>query len=419
MQKKCIWIINEYAGSPYHGMEFRHYYLGKELIKRGYKVYIITASYSHLLRNPKNLKGNVETENINGVNYVWIKVRKYNNSFSVGRLLKWLQFSFKLYHYLKSNFIEKLNISRPNYIITSTPEIFHLIPSRNLAKFYSAKFIYEVRDIWPLSLIEIGNLSPRNPLILLMNFIEKQTYKFADGVISLLPNFEDYIKENKINISKLEIIPNGISLEELKNIENEDISDLLSFVPKNKFTIAYAGNFGVANALDTLIEAAKLLNDKKNIHFILIGKGPEEKKLKELVKNYKLNNISFLPPQPKRKVLKFLKEYVNICYIGLKKKSIFKFGVSPNKLFDYMFVEKPIIWSISSANKPVDEAKCGISVEAENPKEVVKAILKLYSLPKDKLLEMGRNGKQYLLKYHTYDKLADKLERFLVDIDKS
>ena len=92
---KTIWIINEYAGSPYHGMEYRHYYLAKEFLKMGFSVYIITASYSHLFTNLPDVKKSFNIEKIDGINYVWVKVPKYKNSWDKKRVIKWLFLLFK------------------------------------------------------------------------------------------------------------------------------------------------------------------------------------------------------------------------------------------------------------------------------------------------------------------------------------
>ena len=413
---KTLWIINEYAGSPYHGMGLRHYYLAKELINLGFNVYIFTATYSHLLRNYKISNKIYEIENISGVNFVWIKTIKYKGANDKRRVLKWLDFSAKLNFFPYSK-VSKL-VLKPDYIVASTPEIFHLIPSMKLADKFNAKFIYEVRDIWPLSLVEIGNLSYNNPLIRLMKKIELRSYNRADIIISLLPNFKEYLKDEKINFKRLEIIPNGICIDDFLNLKKLP-KEIERKIPKDKFIVAYTGTFGKANALEYLIKAAKILERLPDIHFLLVGKGEEEDNLRKLIKKLKIKNITFLPPISKSQVLYLLKNYVNICYIGLKNKKIFKYGVSPNKLFDYALVEKPIIYAINSSPNLVKIANCGITVESENPKAISDGILKLYNLSEKERNILGKNGKNYVLKHHTYKNLAKKLKDVLYDIEKS
>lgn len=317
-KRKVVWIINEYAGSPYHCMEYGHYYLARELKKYGYKPYIITASFSHLLKFPKKLKKSYEKEVIDDINYIWIKTVTYKGGTDKKRLLKWLQFSIKLFFLLgKKGLIEE-----PDYIIASTPEIFHLIPSMYLARRYNAKFIYEVRDIWPLPLSEIRRISQKHPIIKLMSKIEKKAYKSANLVISVLPNFQEYLKDIGIKVKNLEIIPNGICIKELEN-EEALPKNLIEKIPNNKFIVAYTGTLGKTNALEFLIKAAKILEKNEKINFLIVGKGEEEEKLKRLAKSLNLKNITFLPPISKKQVFSLLGGYVDVCYIGLIKKNLY------------------------------------------------------------------------------------------------
>ncbi len=405
---KVIWFINEYAGAPQYGMGMRHYYLARILVKRGFKVYIFTSAYSHLLRTFPEIDNNYKVEKIDNVNFVWIKTIKYKNAHSKKRVLKWWLFSLKLLKIGLKNIFPN-----PDIIIASTPEIFHLLPSIYLAKKFRSKFIYEIRDIWPLSLVEIGNISRQNPLIKSMEKIENLALKKADKIISVLPNYEEYLKEKNIDTGELEIIPNGICLEDYKEEENAP-KEVLEKIPKNKFIVIYTGTFGKANALEHLIKAADILKKYKGIHFILVGKGMEEENLKSLVEKLNLENITFLPPVSKKQIQDLLRRS-DICYIGLKKERIFNYGVSPNKIFDYMYAGKPIIYAINSGNNIVKDANCGVSVEAENPKSIAEGILKLYKMNNTERKILGKNGKKYLLKYHTYKVITDKFEEILND----
>jgi glycosyltransferase involved in cell wall biosynthesis len=154
---KNILIINEYAGSPSYGMTFRHYYLAKEFIKKNYNTTIVSASYSHFLKKYPDIKNkNYLKENVDGVPFLWVKVMKYSKSFDKKRALKWLDFTAKLF------FIDKYIDKKPDVIICSTTELFAIIPAYYLAKKYKAKLVFEVRDIWPLTLIKIGGFSEKN-----------------------------------------------------------------------------------------------------------------------------------------------------------------------------------------------------------------------------------------------------------------
>jgi glycosyltransferase involved in cell wall biosynthesis len=400
--KKNIWIINEYAGSPYHGMEFRHYYLGKELTKLGYNVTIITASYSHLFRNPPQVKDRFKLENIDGVNYLWIKVPKYSKSTDKRRVLKWGVFTYSLFKLP----LDKL--SKPDYIVLSPMETLPVIPAIRLVKRFSSRFIFEVKDIWPLSVIELGNYSPSNPFIKLLKFCENLAIKKADLIVSVLPNYGEYLKENGFN-KDFVYLPNGIDLEEMRKIEplSKDIKDK---IPQNKFIVAYTGTIGIANSLEYLVEAGKFLRDYEDIVILIVGGGNEKERLKKLAQGY--SNIKFLPVVPKRQVQSLLK-LADVCYIGLRNKNLFKYGVSPNKIFDYMYAAKPIIHAINTKNDIVTMANCGLLIEAENPQAIADAILKLYRMSPEKRAKLGENGRKYVIRNHSYEVLARKFDTLL------
>jgi glycosyltransferase involved in cell wall biosynthesis len=396
---KNIWIINDYAGSPYHGMEFRHYYLGKELIKLGCSVHIISSNYSHLFNKlPEESK-----ENIDGIDYLWLKTLNYGNSHNKKRALKWFIFAFRL-------FSLPFKLKKPDVIIVSPMAPFPIAPSWVLTKIFKCKLIYEVKDIWPLSLVELGGISSSHPFIVLMGWFEKFAVKNSDVVVSNLPNYGEHVKKN-LKLSKtVEWISNGVDLGELE--KNDPLEERFSSrIPKDKFVVGYTGSIGVANALDFFCQSAELLRNHKNIVFVIVGEGQEKN---TLINSYKhLDNLLFIDGIPKRQVQGMLNLF-NSCFLGLKRESLFRYGVSPNKLFEYMFSSKPVIYAIDSGNiNLVEIAKCGLSVEAGNVEAIVSGILKLYRMSASEQIQLGKNGRRYVLENFTYDKLAQSYKQLL------
>jgi glycosyltransferase involved in cell wall biosynthesis len=399
MKPKNIWIINEYAGTPYHGMEFRHYYLGKELVKLGNKVTVVSSSYSHLFKNlPKKSK-----ENIDGVDYLWIKSFNYGESHDKRRVLKWFLFMLKL-------FFLPFSLQKPDVIIVSPMAPFPILPAWILAKIYGAKLIYEVKDIWPLSLIELGGFSPSHPFIRFMGWFEKFALVKSDVIVSNLQNYGEHMQKDVGVMRDFEWISNGVDLDELR--EKEPLSfEIVAKIPKEKFIVGYTGTIGVANALDSFCEAAKILEKNENILFVIVGDGQEKE---SLMKRYlRQKNILFIGSIPKKQVQSMLALF-DACYIGLKKENLFKYGVSPNKLYDYMYSAKPVVYAIDSgSNNIVRVAKCGVSVEAQNATSIAEGIQKIYDMNENERQELGKNGKDYILEHFTYDKLAQKYEKIM------
>lgn len=395
---KNIWIINEYAGNPKYGMTLRHFYLAKEFEKLGWKTNTISASFSHILDTyPENKENkNYFEEKIDGLNFTWIKVFKYRNSSDYKRILKWFYFSFRLF------FVGKHIGNKPNYIICSPTAPFCFIPAYYLKWKYRAKIVFEVRDIWPLSLIEIGSFSKYHPFILLMRMVEFFAIKKADFLVSNLQFYNKYLEENKQN-RKASWISNAIYLEELLNTAPLN-QDLVAKLPQNKFIVGYTGKLGISNAMNYLIEAAKLIRQEE-IHFVIVGNGEDKEKLKTQAKG--LSNITFIDAIPKSQIPAMLAKF-DICYIGWNREKLYNYGVSPNKIYDYMHAEKPILHSIHLKEELVSLAQCGLRVEEENPEAIAQGVLDLYKLSPENRLSMGKKGKDFVLKNFTYGELAKR-----------
>ena len=404
---KTIWFINDYAGSPYHGMEFRNYYFAKEFVKLGYSVYIISASYMHLFKKLPEVYRSYTFEKIDGINYLWLKVPNYGESTDKRRVIKWFIFSAKLFN------LPLKQMKKPDFIIASPMATFLTIPAYRLAKKFDAKFIYEVKDIWPLSIIELGNISANNPLIKIMSWCEKFAIKKADLVVSSLQNYGEHLQKD-LSINKDFLwINNGINLEEMQNTEALPES-IKSLIPKDKFIIGYTGTIGIANTIDTLCQVANKMKDNTDILFVIVGDGKE--KINLINKYGKLDNILFIDPIPKAQVQSMLALF-DVCYIGLKKEKLFRYGVSPNKLFDYMYSGKPILYAIDSGKSNiVDISNCGVSVEALNVDSIYKGIIQMYQLSQEEREKLGQNGKKYVLEHFIYEKLARRYVKSLEEL---
>lgn len=400
MDSKAIWIINQYAGSPKHGMTFRSFFLAKEFIKH-HKVTIFSASFSHVMSKPPKVSDTYTQENIDGIDYQWLKVPFYNSSKSLGRVLSMFVFLYRLF------FFNDKSIERPDVIVVSSISPFPIWKAYLWAKRYDAKLIFEVRDIWPLTIIELGNFKKTNPFVVLLQITENFAYKVSDYVVSVLPNAFSHMKHHGLDEARFKHIPNGIDL----NMTVENLTkDIRAQIPKNKFTIAYTGAVGIANSLITFAEAAKLLKNNNDITFLIIGDGSEKESILKFKEQNKLTNLTLIDPIPKKYVISLLQECVDVCFIGLMSQPLFRFGISPNKMFDYLYSSKPIIQSIDSANDIVSDAKAGISVPPEKPEEIANAILKIYNMSESERNEMGKNGKEYVKKNHSYEQLAKQYE---------
>lgn len=399
-----IILINHYAGSNDHGMEYRPFYLAREWVKLGHDVTIVAASFSHLRSKQPGVNGDSTVEFIEGIRYVWLKTPAYQGN-GIGRILNMSSFIYQIFRQKKI-----VSENRPEVVIASSTYPLDIYPARYIAKAANAKLLFEVHDLWPLSPMELGGMSPWHPFIMIMQRAENFAYRVSDRIISMLPKADSHMREHGMASEKFSYVPNGIDVPEWqksKDILLDQHSDIFEKLRNNgQFIVGYAGAHGLANALDSLIKAGELLKNQL-ISIVLIGQGPEKEKLEKLALEKKLDNIVFLPSVKKQSIPALL-DKMDVLYIGLQKQSLFRFGISPNKLMDYMMAAKPVIHAIEAGNDLVEESGCGISVQSESPKEIAEAILKLKAISQSERKNMGENGKKYVIKNHDYKFLAKK-----------
>ncbi|MBN2238098.1 MAG: glycosyltransferase family 4 protein [Bacteroidales bacterium] len=390
-------MINQYAGSKYHGMNYRSFYIGRELVHLGYHVRLFAGSFSHLLRSLPTFEDRFKEENIDGIDYVWVRTLKYTGSKSFRRTIGMFQFIWNLL------FLKLKSFEKPDAIVVSSISPLPILNAYFWSRKYKAKLIFEVRDIWPLSLIELGNVSRFHPFVIFLQWIENFAYRKSNKVISVLPNALEHMKQHGLDASKFEYIPNGIDCNENIQANTEQLPD---YRKNSSFVVGYLGTLGIANALDYFIDAAISLKEEKNISFVLVGKGPEEERMKARIEKTKAN-IKLFPSVKKNQVQAVLSQF-DVCYVGWFDHPLYRFGISPNKIFDYMLSGKPIIHSSNASNDPIKEANCGISIPAEDKDAIVHAILEMKSKSKNEIEIMSKNGIAYVKNKHDYSQLAMK-----------
>ncbi len=402
---KVIWIINHYAGSPVHGMEYRHYYLAQQFKRMGHRPVIIGAAFHHLLTKLPD----AETAEVDGVPYVWVKARRYEKN-DAKRVVNMIEFSLRLA--LRS----LSQLPRPEVVIASSPHPFVTINGCRFAHKYGAKFIFEVRDLWPLTLLEVGGHSPQHPFVRMMARAERLGYEKCDYTVSLLGGAKDYMVAHGLADRKFVYIPNGIepqaAQENVGELPEEHHRAVEELKQQGRLIVLYSGTHGPANALGNVIEAAALLRDEPRVHFLLVGQGPEKEALQQRAAQAGLRNVTFLPPVA-RVQMPALTRSADVGYIGLQKQDLFRYGVSPNKLFEYMAAALPILFAIDTAYDEVADARCGLSLPAESPSALADAVRRVAQTPANELREMGERARRYVQATHTYEALAEQYARLL------
>jgi glycosyltransferase involved in cell wall biosynthesis len=406
---KNIWIFNHYASTPDQAGGSRHYAISRNLAARGYRVTLFASSFSHHkhkdLKCEKHEKFKIEV--IDGVRFVWIKTFPYkkNNWKRVINMLSYSRRCLRVYKkLLKENPAEK-----PGTVIGSAVHLFAVWTAYRLSKKLKANFVMEVRDLWPMTLVEFRKWLKYHPIVIFFGFLDRFLAKRAQKVVSVLPGAYDYYKRYGIAKENVIWIPNGVDTRLYKQ---KLIPDLPA--GEERFKVMYTGTFGLEANLSTLLLAAKSIRENQlPVFFEIIGSGEKKKELVQLKDQLGLSNVVFREPVNKEEIPSVLAA-ADALWLGARNvKNLYRYGFSFNKLFEYLASGKPVLFSIDSNYNPVKEAGAGFMVPPEDPEALTRAIIKLYNMPVKERVKMGEKGAAYAKEFHDMEKLADQFDRLL------
>jgi glycosyltransferase involved in cell wall biosynthesis len=386
-------------------MEFRPYYLAREWVRAGHQVTIVAASFSHVRTHQPECARGIAHQELDGIRYLWLGAPEYSAN-GARRAINILTFVAQLWRYRRLLCREV----DPDLVIASSTYPLDAVPAFHIARCCGARFVHEVHDLWPLSPIELGGMSPRHPFILLMQWAENFAYCHADRLISMLPNAESHMRAHGLGAGRFWYVPNGIDvgnwIESPEQVDTPHRKIVERAKSCGRFLVAYTGAHGVANALDSVVMAASLLRDTAAT-FVFVGQGPERERLRRLAAEIAPDNVEFLPPAAKSAMPALLAS-MDVLLISLRRTPLFRFGISPNKLMDYMMAGRPIIQAIDAGNDPVSESGCGLTVPPEDPTAIANAVRELMVLSPEERALMGMRGRSYVVANHDYRTLASR-----------
>ena len=403
-----IWIVNHYATLPKQAGGTRHFDLAKFLVSQGHQVSIVLANFKHSTRSyiAKSHRQTGKVETIEGVDLIWIATPAYHKN-GIARLTNMIMFGWRLL------FGKNLPDDKPDIILGSSPHLFAAFAARLLAKRLNLPFILELRDLWPETLIDLGKISAKHPLIRLMAWMEANLYKSSDHIITLLPMAKPYIVSLGADPAKITWLPNGVDFSSIeKPVTQRSDSGKLVFI--------YAGTHGLANGLQTVIEAVAILNSNglSNSFIVkLIGDGPEKNKLIEQAAKLNLANIEFLPPVSKKEIFQHIYT-ADVGLMLLKDSPVFRWGISPNKLFDYMAMARPIIFGVNTPFNPIAEFEAGLTVQPESAEKLAEVMQKFMAMSQAEREAMGKRAQEYVQQNHDIQVIASKLQQTVDVIGK-
>ncbi|WP_257292274.1 glycosyltransferase family 4 protein, partial [Endozoicomonas sp. ONNA1] len=344
----------------------------------------------------------MRVDQFDGVSFKWIRTPQYKGN-GAGRMINILAYTFRVLMPGATKGLDK-----PSAVIGSSVHPFAGVAGAILAKRYGVPFVFEVRDLWPQTLVDLGRLSEKSITTRVLRYLEKWLYKRADRIVTLLPHAADYIVPLGISSKKIVWIPNGVELDGYPVPKQPTETDT--------FTLMYFGAHGQANGLSNVLNAMAELQNRTGMQHVrlrMIGDGPMKPELIQMARNLALKNVEFENPVPKQKIPALAKEADVFVIVVRDMKQLYRYGISMNKLFDYLAAGRPTIIASEASNNPIKEAKAGITVPSENPRALADAIATLVTMSQAERAAMGHAGRTYVEKYNSYEVLAARFATML------
>lgn len=336
-------------------------------------------------------------EKVEGINVLrtWIYCAPNKGFFK--RVLNFLSFFFS------SWVMGAILTERPQVVVGTSPQFFCAVSAYLLSCVKRVPFVFEVRDIWPQSAVELGAL--KNPYIIrALEWLELLLYRRAALIVIVAESFRSHILAKGIDPNKITMIPNGIDAQYLEGSTTDPDWLRAELGLQDKFIVSYVGTHGMSHALDTVLRAAKELTATPDIHFLFIGEGAEKENLKKQAQELNLTNVTFLAEQPRERLLSFYRAS-QVSLVPLRQLPIFK-TVLPSKIFELMGTGCPIICSVEGeAQALIERAKAGLCIEPENVSALVAAIETLRSNPGLRK-SLAENGEDFVRTHYLRSKLA-------------
>lgn len=391
-----VWMLNHYAKRFPMSGGTRHHALAAGLARRDMATTIFSAEAVGEVTEPAG----------DGVTFVQVPARPYQGN-GLGRMLNMAGFAWRAYRIGVRP--ERHGLAKPDVVIGSTPHPFAALAAWGIAKRHRVPFIFEVRDLWPESMVAILGMKRWHPVVIVLGLLEKFLYAHADRIVGLLEGIGDHAAMRVgRKAGPVTWVPNGVDMSLLPDVTP-------ATEPGDEFVVVYAGSHGPPNSLDTVLDAAELLARADTadaslppIRFDLYGDGVVKSALVKDAKRRGISNVHFHDPVPKREVYRILAD-ADATILLLPKLYLWRFGISPNKLFDYLGAARPVVLAVDAPGDPVTRASAGYTAIGQDAADFAAKLRALRALPLAERQAMGARGRAYVQENHDMPRLADKL----------
>jgi|26BtaG_2_1085354.scaffolds.fasta_scaffold00112_13 glycosyltransferase involved in cell wall biosynthesis len=366
---------------------FKGLAFAKELKRQGHNVQVLTGFPNY--PGGKVYEGYriklFHKEEIEGISVLRVALYPSHDRSAKKRIFNYVSFGFM------SSLVGVFATKKADVIYAYHPPLTVGIAAILIKLFRRTPVVYDIQDMWPDTLKSTGMLNNER-ILELINIVCNIVYKYVDQIVVLSPGFKSILTSRGVPEDKIEVIYNWCDEQALNNAVpfNLEYSELL----KNKFNVVFAGNMGKAQALDTILDTARAVEENKDIQFVFVGSGTETETLKQRVQQENINNALFISRMPMSAVGEVLK-LADVLLVHLKDDPLFRITI-PSKIQAYMTIGKPLLVGVrGDAAELVEQANCGEVVMPENIDSIKTGILKIYNMSKQQRQQLGENAQNY------------------------
>lgn len=297
---------------------------------------------------------------------------------------------------------------KPDLVIATSPQFFCGLAGAVVSKLKRRPFILEIRDLWPKSIVELGQLS-EGPILRVLEGLERWLYRSADGIVVNTRTFQGHIEARGVSPENIELIYNGIDPKLFHpRPRNDALLEQYGF--ENLFTVAYVGTLGLAHGLTLLIDAAERLRDRSELRFVLIGDGADRDKLEADIAARGLTNVTMIGLQPRETMPDWIAS-IDLLLVTLRDLPVFE-TVIPSKIFEFLAQERPVVLAAKGEiRRLMEQAGGALVIDPENLDQMVSAIVQVMDDPTEALAR-ARSGREWVESGFIRDDLARKMAIF-------
>lgn len=409
-----VWIFNHYATPPDRAGGTRHYWIGRAIIARRGEVTIFATGFGHASGRNDRVGGRalVRNETFDGVRFVWLRSFPYRGN-SWRRIVNMASYAVMVT-------LAQIGRPRPDVVVGSSVHPLAALAGWFVARLRGARFVYEVRDLWPQTMIDIGAMGEHSPTAKILYAIEAFLARRAESIVTVLPGMTAYLASRGLPTAHVHYLPNGADLSVAGGSDGDRdgfatgvdalapvLAELTERRERGEVVFAWTGAHGLVNGLDIAIRAMSIASGEGGppMSLILVGDGPEKPALKRLASELGAGNVLFIDPIRKDRIPELL-AHVDVGVLHATATPVHRYGVSFNKLFDYMAAGLPIAFACDTFADPVAAAGAGLTIPPDDPEALAAGFLALASASATERRRMGDAGRALVEREHDLAKIG-------------